>query len=174
MVAYGAFSVLFQTSRITPQRANVNLFDEHMISVEGSMPMRRNAVSLSPVRVFREWQSYHSLEAIQRNPHNRTFIVGGYSCPRQAGNILHEFLSVLQQAVATNRTFLWKHHRSAYWEKMGENTEEACDRILQRASWIPSYNEWKHTLKLDSHFGCSAIILAITQNSGSVWIEGSA
>jgi hypothetical protein len=35
---------------------------------------------------------------------------------------------------------------------MGENSEEACDRILQRASWIPSYSEWKSTLQLDPPF----------------------
>jgi hypothetical protein len=150
LVAYGAFSVLVQTSRITPQLDNVNIFGEHLI--EGSMSMRRNTVPLPPVKVFREWKYHHTVEAIQRNPHNRTFIVGGYSCPRQAGNIMIEFLSALLQAVATNRTFLWKHHRPAHWEKMGENSEEACDRILQRASWIPSYHEWKHTLKLDPTF----------------------
>jgi hypothetical protein len=32
---------------------------------------------------------------------------------------------------------------------MGENPEAACDRILQRASWIPSYKEWSHTLQLE-------------------------
>ena len=149
LVAYGAFSVLVQTSRITPHLANVSLFDEFLIE-EWFIP--RISSPLPPVKVFREWQNHHSLEAIQRNPHNRTFIVGGYSCPRQAGNIMIEFLSALLQAVATNRTFLWKHHRSAYWEEMGENSEEACDRILQRAFWIPSYNEWKQTLKLDPLF----------------------
>jgi hypothetical protein len=151
LVAYGAFSVLVQTSRITPRIANLHIFDEHMI--QESMPMwRRNSAPLPPVKAFREWQYYHSVHAIQRNPHNRTFLVGGYSCPRQAGNIMIEFLSALLQAVATNRTFLWKHHRSPYWEKMGENTEEACDRILQRASWIPSYKEWNHSLQLDPPF----------------------
>jgi hypothetical protein len=139
LVAYGAFSVLIQTFGITPQRANVNIFDEHMI--DGSMSMRKHAVPLPPGKVFREWQYYHSVQAIQRNPHNRTFIVGGCSCPRQAGNILHEFLSALLQAVATNRNLILKHHRSPYWEKMGENSEEACHRILQRGFWIPLYTE---------------------------------
>jgi hypothetical protein len=146
LVAYGAVSILFQTSRITPQFVNIYMYD----GIEDFT--RRNTVPLPPVRVFREWQYYHSVQAIQRNPHNRTFLVGGYSCPRQAGNILIEFLSALLQAVATNRTFLWKHHRSPYWENMGENSEEACDRILQRASWIPSYKEWSHTLQLDPPF----------------------
>jgi hypothetical protein len=119
---------------------------------EEERSMRRNTVPLPPVRVFREWQYYHSVAAIQRNPHNRTFLVGGYSCPRQAGNILHEFLSAMLQAVATNRTFLWQHSRIKYWKNMGENSEEACDRILQRASWMPSYNEWSRTLQLDPPF----------------------
>jgi hypothetical protein len=144
LVVYGVFSVLYQGSRIAPQLPSVNIVDE---IVEESV--RRNAVPLPPLRVFREWQSYHSLEAIKRNPHNRTFIVGGYSCPRQAGNLIHEYLSALLQAVATNRTFLWEHRRNVYWKNMGENSEEACDRILQRASWIPSYSEWNRTLQLD-------------------------
>jgi hypothetical protein len=145
LVTYGAFFVLYQTSRILPQPPNVNIFDENMIA--GSM--RRDTLLIPPVRVFREWQYHHSVEAIKRNPHNRTFIVGGYSCPRQAGNIFHEYSSALLQAVATNRTFLWEHRRNKYWESMGENSEEACDRILQRASWIQSYSEWSRTLQLD-------------------------
>jgi hypothetical protein len=178
LVAYVLISVLYQTSKIASQLPNVNILDE---IIEGSilrnavplpsvrspqLPsvivrddnmtggfMRRNSVpTILPLRVFREWQYHHSVEAIKRNPHNRTFIVGGYSCPRQAGNIFHEYSSALLQAVATNRTFLWEHRRSEYWESMGENSEEACDRILQRASWIPSYSELNHTLQLDPPF----------------------
>jgi hypothetical protein len=145
LVTHGAFFVLYQTSRILPQPPNVNIFDESIIA--GSM--RRDTLLIPPVRVFREWQYHHSVEAIKRNPHNRTFIIGGYSCPRQAGNIIHEFLTALLQAVATNRTFLWEHRRNMYWRNNGENSEEACDRILQRASWIPSYSEWSRTLQLD-------------------------
>jgi hypothetical protein len=92
------------------------------------------------------------VEAIRRNPHNRTFIVGGFSCPRQAGNIFHEYLSALLQAVAANRSFLWKHRQNEHWASLGENSEDACDRILQRASWIPSYSEWNRTLHLDPPF----------------------
>jgi hypothetical protein len=146
LVVYGLCSVLWQTFRITPQLGPVNILDEHML--EGWF-LPRNAVPLPPVRVFQEWKIYHSVEAMQRNPHNRTFLVGRYSCPRQAGNILHEFLSAMLQAVATNRTFLWQHHKSAYWENMGENSQEQCDRILARARWIPSYHEWNRTLALD-------------------------
>jgi hypothetical protein len=124
--------------------------DENNMTAGGFMRRKNSSAGpLPPVRVFREWQYYHSVKAIQRNPHNRTFIVGGYSCPRQAGNIFHEYSSALLQAVATNRTFLWEHRRNKYWESMGENSEEACDRILQRASWIPSYKEWNRILKLD-------------------------
>jgi hypothetical protein len=150
LVAYSIFSVLIQSSRITPAIANLNLFDERIIAE--SIRQREIALLLPPVRVFREWQSYHSVEALKRHPHNRTFIVGGYSCPRQAGNIFHEYLSALLQVVATNRTFLWEHRRNEYWESLGENSEEACDRILQRAPWIPSYKEWKRTLQLDPPF----------------------
>jgi hypothetical protein len=151
LVTYGVFSALIQSSRITPEIANLNILDE-LIIAESMRQRDTDTVLLPPVRVFREWQSYHSVEAIKRNPHNRTFIVGGYSCPRQAGNIFHEYLSALLQAVATNRTFLWEHRRNEYWTSLGENSEEACNHILQRASWIPSYKEWKRTLQLDPPF----------------------
>jgi hypothetical protein len=137
LVAYGVFSFIVQSSEITPQLPSLIVRDENVVLL------------LPPLRVFREWQNHHSVEAIKRNPHNRTFIIGGYSCPRQAGNLIHEFLTALLQAVATNRTFLWEHRRNTYWRNIGENSEEACDRILQRASWIPSYSERSRTLQLD-------------------------
>jgi hypothetical protein len=175
LVAYGAFTVFLEYSGITPQLTSVNvryvnrtgesirrnavplpsvkvpqLPSVNAIDVNRAGGfMRRSKVPLPPVRVFREWQYHHSVQAIKRNPHNRKFIVGRYSCPRQAGNFFHEHLSALLQAVATNRTFLSEYHQNAYWESMGENSEEACGRILRKASWIPSYNELNHTLKLD-------------------------
>jgi hypothetical protein len=78
LVAYSTFSILVQTSRITPDLASVNIFEEKMMEEWITSTPRRNAVPLPPVRVFREWQYYHSVEAIQRNPsgkhHQRIFL----------------------------------------------------------------------------------------------------
>jgi hypothetical protein len=102
---------------------------------------------LEPVAAFEEWKQYHTREAILQNPHNRTFIVGTYSCPRLAGNMLVEFQNALQLAIVTNRTFLYQY-RNAGMNSKGLNPQELCDTLLQRADWLPSFKEFKHKLHL--------------------------
>jgi hypothetical protein len=116
--------------------------------------------ALPPVAMMDQYIKWHSVESIERNPHNRTFAIAYYACPLQAGNRMHHYMNDLMLAMATNRTMLWK-----YWDResclqLGSkydqsvcrssamSTEEDCNGILRRASWMPSYTEWKDKLGL--------------------------
>lgn len=103
---------------------------------------------LAPIAAFQEWKRYHSVDALRRNPHNRSYIVGYYSCPRQVGVQFNDFLNSLLQAVISNRTFLYEYSNFAGWNSAGVNTPEACHRLVERATWIPSYTEWKKKINL--------------------------
>lgn len=96
---------------------------------------------LEPVAAFEEWKRHHSVEAIRANPRNRSFIVAGYSCLRQVGVQLNDFLNGLLQAIVTNRTFLYRYDNFAGWVARGDNAPHVCDRILRRAAWMPNYEK---------------------------------
>jgi hypothetical protein len=119
-----------------------------------------------PLKVFHQYQKWHSAESLERYPHNRTFAVGYYSCPLQAGNRLHHFFNGLLWAVVTNRTYLWKYFDSEaclaspkgpdgkeFFNCSTTNRVEDCDAILERAAWLPSYDEWAPKLSLDEPRG---------------------
>lgn len=129
-----------------------------------------------PLQVLRQYQKWHSVESVRQQPHNRTFALAYYSCPLQAGNRLHHYFNNLLWAIVTNRTVLWKYYdretcmasQSMYaggggGEVKGKpaiamtdldmicqaaNMVHECDEVLQRASWIPSYDEWANRLEL--------------------------
>jgi hypothetical protein len=114
-----------------------------------------------PLKVFHQYKKWHSSESLEKFPHNRTFAVGYYSCPLQAGNRLHHFFNGLLWAVVTNRTYLWKYfdHEACLASPKGPdgkeffncsttNRVEDCDTILERAAWLPSYDEWAPKLSL--------------------------
>jgi hypothetical protein len=109
-----------------------------------------------PLKVFQQYQKWHSAESLERSPQNRTFAVGYYSCPLEAGNRLHNFYNGLAWAVATNRTYLWKYfdHETCLanpkiFNCNATNRVEDCDTIMERAAWLPSYDEWAPKLSLD-------------------------
>jgi hypothetical protein len=104
--------------------------------------------SLEPLQVLREWKRHHSRQALEGHPHNRSFIVGGYSCPRQVGVQFLDFLNAFQIAVITNRTFLYEYNDFAGWNHRGENTPAICQQLVHRAAWLPEYHEWAHNLQL--------------------------
>jgi hypothetical protein len=112
-----------------------------------------------PLKVFQQYQKWHSAESLENFPHNRTFAVGYYSCPLEAGNRLHHFFNGLLWAVVTNRTYLWKYFDRETCLASGQdgnhlfncnatNRVEDCDTILERAAWLPSYDEWAPKLSL--------------------------
>ena len=90
----------------------------------------------------------------------RTFVVGRYSCPYEAGNRLYKYMNSLLWAMVTGRTFL-----SGYWdwkacqdeiEEVPENycrvavtAQEDCDAILRLNEWVPQWDDWKDILELE-------------------------
>ncbi len=82
----------------------------------------------------------------------RRFAVGFYACPQQAGNRLHHFMSTMAWAITTNRTVLWRYYDYETCHEVGKDydsricssmgTRESCEKVLQLASWIPSYDDW--------------------------------
>ena len=123
-----------------------------------AQPHQHNSVLPEPLRVLMEYQQLHSVEAMERQPEHRKYAIGFYSCPLQAGNRLHSFFNSLLWAILTNRTLLWqyidpnacRHHQVPHPFCQVPNTKEECDRVLTRASWIPSYDEWATPLGLDN------------------------
>lgn len=111
-----------------------------------------------PVRVVEQYIQWHSVDALRRDPTHRRYLVAFYSCPLQAGNRLHHFLSGFYWSIVTNRTMLWKYWDTETCRKYGSlynphiclnaKTVSECDPILNRASWIPSYDEWHSRLHL--------------------------
>ena len=89
---------------------------------------------------------------------SRRYAVGYYSCPYQAGNRIHNFINSLIWAIVTNRTLLWKYYDTSTCQRVGKgfdraiclnaNNEEDCAKILHRASWFPSYDEWSEKLNI--------------------------
>lgn len=97
-------------------------------------------------------QGHTSLQTDCPMMQQRKFAVGFFSCPLQAGNRLHHFLSAIAWAITTNRTLLWKYYDHDTCRQVGNDydrricsntgTRKKCETLLQLASWIPSYDEW--------------------------------
>ena len=61
-------------------------------------------------------------------------------------------MSAMAWAITTNRTLLWKYYDYDTCREVGKDydgricssmgTREACEKVLQLASWIPSYDDW--------------------------------
>jgi hypothetical protein len=80
------------------------------------------------------------------------WLVVYYSCPQAAGSLLHDcFLNQVLVVVTLNRTMLWKHNdpKTCNATRKGfgglvclkADTETNCARSLQRASWLPTWDE---------------------------------
>ena len=154
--------VLFSLSSIS-----CRVFFAHMTS-SGSPQSTEKTQSLNgskvsrfeqPELVFEEYRRHHSIQALERNNStstNRKYAIGLYSCPYQAGNRIFHFLNHLIWAIATNRTLLWKYYDIKTCRALDQsscyiadlNSESDCDKVLHRASWIPSYDEYSAILNL--------------------------
>jgi hypothetical protein len=53
--------------------------------------------NLEPLQVLQQYKDWHSVQSLQENPHNRSFAIGFYSCPLQAGNRLHHFFNSVRR-----------------------------------------------------------------------------
>jgi len=120
-------------------------------------------------QVLKEYMEMHSIKQLERECPSRArehlsletdcpdllhrrFAVAFYSCPHQAGNRLHHFLSAMAWAITTNRTLLWKYYDYDTCREVGKDydhricsrtgTQESCEEVLMLASWIPSYDDW--------------------------------
>jgi hypothetical protein len=154
--------------RITPEMKQIQSSNHSLdnTAIRSTTPEMKqiqssNQTFPSPLQVMDQYKKWHSNEALQRDPNDRRYALGFYSCPFQAGNRFFHFMNALQWAIVTNRTLLWK-----YWDQetctrydggsyshkrvcTNANSLTDCDQILRRADWIPSYDDWSDTLALD-------------------------
>jgi len=130
-----------------------------------------------PLRVLERYKEWHGVEALRSeyrqrqlgkqlgndnnsNNKSRKYAVVFYSCPVQAGNRLHHYMTGMLWSVLTNRTMLYKYWDRDTCQNYGRdfsqkicdssNNATTCDAILHRAGWIPSYDEWAPRLLSDS------------------------
>jgi hypothetical protein len=96
-----------QSSNASNDRAIVSLLRRYII---------RNSQQL----LSREYSKYC----------NRKYIVGTYSCPRQVGNRIHEFLNTFLAAVILDRTLLWHYCSQKYCNQ--HVSESECTRFIHR------------------------------------------
>jgi len=120
-----------------------------------------------PLEMLHEYQKFHSQQVLLEEHenggiHNRTFVVGFYACPDAAGNRMHEFFNSMIIAMAHNYTITWKFfdewtcrnvgtNQPIKWCKFAVNSLETCAAVVERASWIASYDDWSG--KLNMTFG---------------------
>jgi hypothetical protein len=109
--------------------------------------------------------------------HQRRYALALYSCPFQAGNRMHHFFNSVVWAVITNRTVLWKYYDKRACQRLGSkysrriceaaNTEADCAKVLDRASWIPSYDQWWRPIReMTSSLSSSQNASNTTRTSG--------
>lgn len=100
----------------------------------------------APLQIMEEYKKRHSVETLSRPDPNRRFAVAFYSCPLQAGNRLHHFMSGTLKAsvpglcfitnsfclltgmlwsILTNRTVLWKYWDTETCHKYGSAFNQA-------------------------------------------------
>ena len=118
-----------------------------------------------PQILFDEYKQQHSHESLLRDNetnslHHRSYILGVYTCPYQAGNRLHDFTAAVVAAILTNRTLLWKYYDPDTCSALGNFSKtglwcghlgsyEECHQIIDRANWIPSYSDWALSLGMN-------------------------
>ena len=119
-----------------------------------------------PLEMLQEYQQFHSQSVLLEEHenggiHNRTFVLGLYACPDAAGNRFHEFFNNMIIAIAHNYTIVWKFFdeetcRAVVGTQLDfkhcihpVNSLETCGAVVERASWIASYDEWRETLDME-------------------------
>jgi hypothetical protein len=121
-----------------------------------------------PLQIMKQYIQWHSHESLLRaqQQQNRIFVIASYSCPNRAGNFITSFLNSLIWAIITNRTLLYTFegpflacleinqqtsmcqannhslHSNCTHQCHFYNTQQDCDRVLQQATWLPSWEMW--------------------------------
>eukprot|EP00977_Amphora_coffeiformis_P008186 scaffold1828_cov169-Amphora_coffeaeformis.AAC.25 len=120
---------------------------ESLVDSEGGFP----ALSLEPLDAFNRWKAQHSTQTLREETPSdrktRKFLLGQFSCPRQAGNLVHDFNTALLMAIVTNRTLVWDYYNyHPAWNL--DNQRENCDLILHMKDWVPVYDTWRDVYNL--------------------------
>jgi hypothetical protein len=111
-----------------------------------------------PQEIFLNYLRHHSAAALRSDSpeawRRRRFAVTYYSCPHQLGNRLFLFMNNLLWAIITNRTVLYQYLDRETCERLmvsqplsfldcrAANVERDCDAVLERSTWLPSYEEF--------------------------------
>ena len=124
-----------------------------------------------PQKVLQQYKAWHGADVLRRESSEqlqaRTYAMAYYSCPLQAGNRLHHFLNSLLWSIITNRTVVYQYydgdtcrqHQAAQTgvqnssrDCLADNPQSMCERVLDRADWIPSFQELAPRLHWNSTY----------------------
>lgn len=123
-----------------------------------------------PLQVMERYVKRHSVDALRedyladvadsgagggnhyRRLAERKYAVVFYSCPVQAGNRFHHYLTGMLWSILTNRTMLYKYWDEPTCLKYGRDFSQAictssnnatdCENIMHRAPWVASFDDW--------------------------------
>jgi hypothetical protein len=149
-----------QTKPINNHFSNNTLTEGHRVS-NAAIKNTTTATTTTPknlpwpdraVEQYIAWHSAHVLrhELQSQAPQqmsSRHYAVAYYYCPERAGNLLHSLFISVTWAMLTNRTLLLAYDTD-HTKEHSKNTVEDCQAVLQRASWIPWYDDFIDLLHL--------------------------
>ena len=104
-----------------------------------------------PDRAVEQYIAWHSADVLRHELQSQTpqqlssrkYAVAYYYCPERAGNLLHSLFISVTWAMITNRTLLLAYDTDHNIDKdHSKNTVKDCQAVLQRASWIPWYDDF--------------------------------
>jgi hypothetical protein len=140
---------------------------QHQVHTKHSTRVNTSA-SFPPLKILRQYRLDHGADVL-RNEFDHTpatfqtrkFLVVYYSCPHEAGNLLHDFYNQALTAVILNRTILLKYNDAQTCSDsrltgknqtrcFKANTQAECEQALQRAEWLPMYDEWIEHISFSS------------------------
>jgi hypothetical protein len=112
---------------------------------ETVLTQERTRPPFLPDQVLEQYIQWHSETTLTNSNNNhRQYALIYYYCPNRAGNILHSMFNTAIWAIIHNRTMLWKYDT----DFSDPNSVHECQKILQRASWLPSWDGWAPRLNL--------------------------
>jgi hypothetical protein len=134
------------TTTTTPPRFKTNndtttrLIDE---VVEEVLLQEEEIPPFWPNHMMEQYKRWHSVTTLHQTE-DRKYAIVYYYCPKRAGNILHSMFITVAWAMITNRTILFKYDT----DFSDPNTEQECNAVLERAAWIPRWDDWADVLNL--------------------------
>jgi hypothetical protein len=151
IVALTIFLVVVDHRELTKQimidtstQKNIKNDKKAVNQTEDYNTQKRIIPPFSPDQVLEQYIQWHSEMTLTNNNNHRKYALIYYYCPNRAGNILHSMFNTAIWAIIHNRTMLWKYDT----DFSDPNTVHECQKILKRASWLPSWDEWAPQLNL--------------------------